>query len=207
MFDWNGTILNDIVLSHGSAVEILKAFAPGKQLPTLEQFRREMTLNFMQFYRNWGVPKDITAEELEVYRKKYFEEHRNNVELTDGAMEFMKLCRKMGMKVAIISGENQAILQKNVGRWFRARVRVHYTFGSVREKETVLMDILNAEKLSPEEAFYVGDSPGDVIATNNVGITSVALWHGGSYTSEEKLRASAPKYFVTSFDEAAKILL
>jgi phosphoglycolate phosphatase-like HAD superfamily hydrolase len=206
MFDWNGTILDDITLSHESALEILKIFAPGRQLPTLEQFRSEMTLNFMQFYRNWGVPDDTTPEELEVYRKKYFENNIDKAKLSDGAMAFMRLCRRKGLKIAVVSGENFQILQDAVFRWFRSRVYLDYVFGGVRIKEDIFRRIMCAENCFPNEVFYVGDSPGDVLAANNVGLHSIALWHKGSYASENKLLLAKPRQVTNSFLDLTEIM-
>ena len=55
VLDWNGTLLNDLPLVYRSVCQIFATY--GLPAPTLEQYRTEMSQEWMKFYLNYGIPK------------------------------------------------------------------------------------------------------------------------------------------------------
>lgn len=56
----------------------------------------------------------------------------------------------------------------------------------------------------PEEAWMVGDSPGDVLAGKAAGMRTVAVTYG--YRPEEELRAAAPDFIVNRIEDLLPLL-
>lgn len=207
ILDWNGTIMNDIQLSYRSTLALLIKFAPNHPVrPTFSQFCNQMTLKYMEFYWFYGFPKDKSKDVLVTERNSFFTKNMNETFLNNGVIEFLTCCNKMGIKIAIVSGEDSPTLENGVDRFIRPKVNVDYVRGSVHGKESVFQEVLKLYNCTSEGAFHVGDSAGDQVAANNAGLFSIALWYDGSYTTEEKLLATKPKLVISSFHEARKVL-
>lgn len=206
IFDWNGTIMNDLRLAYGSAVACLDRYVScDRPRPTFDQYQNEITVQYRKFYRAYGLSDDVTDEMLCEVRNAYFAGHLNETHLNSGVIVLMKICDLLGITIAIVSGDDNVILQKNVDRFIRPHVMVAYSRGGVRKKEPVFEEIMRAEGCIPENTIHFGDSHGDQNAANYAGAYSVALFYEGSYTSKEKLEASKPKLTVSSFWEALQI--
>ena len=79
IFDYNGTLLDDLPVAYGSIREIFRRY--NLPCPTPEQYRLEIGTNFMEFYYNHGFPRTTTAKELNVVRMEYYLDHFHEAKL------------------------------------------------------------------------------------------------------------------------------
>lgn len=77
----------------------------------------------------------------------------------------MQLLRKQGLKTAIITSENTFIVQKRA-----EKLKVDFLRQGVKDKLSVLKEILTTENLALEEVAYIGDDINDIEVLNAVGI-------------------------------------
>lgn len=198
--DWNGTFLKDLKVAHGSANNIFSHYG-ASVLPTLDDFKAGIALNYMEFYRRWGVPEDATSEDLNKIRREYFEKHEDLLSLNRGVPEFIMLCRSFGLKIAIVSGEDPKILQRCVARFLPGELAPDYAFGGVSNKELVFQIIMDEERARPSETLSVGDTAGDIFTAKQLEIFSIAIL--GGYNTKEKVLSAKPDFVISSFEEAS----
>lgn len=137
-------------------------------------------------------PEDLEAV-LDRYRAYQRQHHDRMTRAYDGALEAVRAVKQRGHPVAVVTGklcEPAARTLDFVG----LAPYVDTLIGSdscPRHKPDPQPVLLALERLgrTPEEAFFLGDSPVDVQAGNAAGVTSVAaLW--GACTREALLAAS-----------------
>jgi phosphoglycolate phosphatase len=202
IFDWNGTLLNDLKLVYESVVAIFKAY----QLPppTLDEYRNEIEADFMKFYRAHGMPAHVTGEELNAIRKQYFQEHWQEVELQSGARQLLQLCRDLRIPITIVSGEMKEVLEDRL-RQFSLAPLVNRVRGGARDKEHALADMLDTFKVDPEDTFYLDDSHDGITAAKHTGIFTIGFT--GGYYSPQRIVLAKPDKFVHALQDASTILL
>ena len=193
IFDWNGTILNDLPFVFGSVCTIFDRY--GVAQPTLQQFRDEIEANFMKFYYAHGIPKEVTADDLNKIRKEYFLAHWNDVSLHDEAREALAKCGKLVSNLAVVSSELYDVLKARLKQF-----ELEKYFSSVRAaygaKEKLLLETVNEFNCSPEEAFYVDDTYDGISSAKNVGMATFGTVNG--YNSSRRVVEASPNFVISS---------
>jgi YrbI family 3-deoxy-D-manno-octulosonate 8-phosphate phosphatase len=78
--------------------------------------------------------------------------------------------RAAGVAVAIISGEDSAIVHARA-----AKLNIDDVFSGVANKLDVVRDLCARRKIPPEEVAYVGDDLNDLAAMESVGLACAVL--------------------------------
>lgn len=113
VWDWNGTLLNDVALNH----EILNGMMERRGLARidLERYRALFRMPIIELYRDLGFTfEDETFEET---AKEYFGEYRRlfpQMPLSDGAVEALIAVRGKGLRQYIVSAMNEPDLVSQV---------------------------------------------------------------------------------------------
>lgn len=198
IFDWNGTLLDDLNLVYGSVTAIFKYY--NLKPPELATYREKITAQFMNFYYGEGIPKTATGDDLNKIRKEYFEKHKDEVMLNKNALATLKKLKTMSMKTAIVSGEMAGYLQKRLKQF-----EISHLFDKVcdgaYDKEKALTQTLYYFRVKPEESFYVDDTEDGIKAAKKVGIKTFGFIHPNSYHSPERILSAEPNYPIYSLDK------
>jgi len=202
--DWNGTLLNDLPLVYGSVQKIFKSF--GKTPPSLETYQKEITADFMKFYKAHGIPVDTQSETLNTIRKKYFKENGKNVALTNGAQELLEVFLGLDLKIGIVSGEARGYLQDTRLKQFHLEKYFDFVFDGVSDKTEKFKEVVKILEIDPGTIFYIDDSYDGISAAKNAGIVTFGFIHNGSYNSEEKIRSAKPDHIIKSLLEIIPII-
>lgn len=189
IFDWNGTLLNDLPIVYGSVKEIFSRH--NLPAPTLEQYRDEITVKFMDFYYNHGFPRDTKPEALNAIRKEYLQEHWREAELHDGAEDLLELSKSLGMHVAIVSGEMTELLEKRLQE-LNLHHLIDHVAGQAYNKEEVLISTLDRFGTKAENAFYLDDTYDGLMAAKHAGLITIGFQSG--YNSKERLLLAEPDF-------------
>lgn len=193
IFDWNGTLLNDLPLAFGSVCAIFDHY--GVAQPTLQQYRDEIEANFMKFYHAHGIPKEATADDLNKIRKEYFLAHWNDVSLHEEAVEALAKCGKLVSNLTIVSSEIFDVLKARLKQFGLER-----NFSSVRAahgaKEKLLLETISEFNCRPEDAFYVDDTYDGISSAKNVGMATFGTVNG--YNSMRRVVAASPNLVISS---------
>jgi len=78
------------------------------------------------------------------------------------------LARKLGIRTVILTGESTKLVTRRA-----EKLRIDHLRQGVRDKRAALMEILETEDISPEQACYVGDDLNDLGVLEMVGLAIV----------------------------------
>ena len=183
VWDWNGTLLDDLHVVIEAANESLSQFGLG---PIDEDdYRDHFTRPVRAFYDSlFGRP--ITDDEWEALNDTFHEEYYARVaaaSLTSDANRAMDSVEGRGWTQSLLSMSPQEWLEHVVDR-FGLRPR----FAGIRGlrgptgglKAAHLRDHLADLGVEPERSVIIGDTPDDAAAAKAVG-AGVVLYHGGSH--------------------------
>jgi len=115
IWDWNGTLLNDVSASLASVNDMLAL--RGKPPMDIDYYRECISVPIIGFYEK---AFDMENEDYEIIIKQYNEgylRHLSECNLTDGVTEVIDYFEKNGVKQAVISSSNNNQLIQNVTKY------------------------------------------------------------------------------------------
>lgn len=179
IFDWNGTLQDD--LHHIYECGVRRIFAHfGLPCPTLDEYRNEVSANFMPFYHAHGIPTDVGRDDLNAIMAEGFKEKGRPADLFPDAADVVRMLHEWGFELMVVSGYAQEKLDAAVSRSglgpFFSRV-----IGDVSAKEPVYEECVRISGAG--HVVGVGDTVEDALAARSVGGTAF-LCHRGFHTKE-----------------------
>lgn len=115
IWDWNGTLLNDVSASLASVNDMLAL--RGKPPMDIDYYRECISVPIIGFYEK---AFDMENEDYEIIIKQYNEgylRHLSECNLTDGVTEVIDYFEKNGVKQSVISSSNNNQLIQNVTKY------------------------------------------------------------------------------------------
>jgi phosphoglycolate phosphatase-like HAD superfamily hydrolase len=201
--DWDGTLLNSLPVYYGAVVQIFQSY--GVEPPTLNDYRDNITPDFMQFYWDRGIPRSVTGQDLNLIRSAYFEKNWASVELHPGAKELFLHCQKIGFEVFLTTAEVYEIGKRRLKEFgIRDLIRGWARGGTSRYDD--IADILAFCGEEPEETWYVDDTASGLEAAKDLdlGLNTIGFTQG--FNSAEKIRSADPDHITNSLFEIPRIL-
>ena len=199
IFDWSGTLVDDLP-AVWKATNFVLTQAEREEL-TLEQFRAEFCLPFTKFYDRF-VPH-IPLPQLEEWFHTQFRAAQDSVIELPHAREFLEFCaaRKIRMFLLSTVHENHFAVQAATTGFDRF---LEKPYTGVIDKRLKIQNILEENRLRPEETLFIGDMQHDIETAKHGGVFSCAVLTG--YNSLDQLRAAEPDVIVEHLGELRKIL-
>lgn len=114
VFDFNGTLFDDLHVAYGSVQEIFRTY--GVPCPTLEQYREEITSNYMEFYYDYGIPRATVDHELNAIRNRYYHKNGRSAQIRPDVERTMKTLFLDRIRLAIVSAESSVNLHRQLIR-------------------------------------------------------------------------------------------
>ncbi|MBQ3045005.1 MAG: HAD family hydrolase [Clostridia bacterium] len=191
IWDWNGTLLNDISASLASVNDMLAM--RGKPPIDVDFYRECIGVPIRKFYeKTFDMEKEDYSVLIEQYNEGYLR-HLSSCRLTDGVVEVVDYFNKNGVKQAIISSSNNAQLIQNVTKY-----GIFDRFDAVLGAE----DFLAGSKIERAENYLrhsggesrvlvVGDIEHDAEMAHKLGADCVLLTSG--HENRERLYAADAK--------------
>lgn len=202
MFDWNGTLLDDAKIAHKGVCKIFQHF--GLTPPSLEKYRDEITADIISFYYRNGIPPATSYDDLNKIFKPVIEEHWGVVELSQYANRLIRHCERENIPRVLITMENPAIIERRLWQ-FKLEGKFNDVVARARDKVAIMKSMLEKFGINdPKEAFYLGDTIGDIEASKEAGVVSIAYTSG--YNSRKKLEAAKPDYLVDGLWDVVLLL-
>lgn len=190
IFDWNGTLQDD--LHHIYECGVQRIFNHyGLQCPSLEEYRHEVTADFMtSFYWPRGIPKDVTAQDLNAIMAEGFKAKGAPPGLFHDAELLVNALALRGYPLAVASGYATAKLDAAVAR---SGLGTHFfrVIGDVRDKADAISKIVAEAGVRPERAAVIGDTDEDVLGAAAVGATPYVCTRG--FHPPERIEATREK--------------
>ncbi|MFE4583115.1 HAD family hydrolase [Streptomyces chartreusis] len=191
VWDWNGTLLDDVQL----AVQATAASLTGKlrgQL-TVERFRENFSQPLRKFYERLlerTVDDDELRQIIERYRSFYYKSH-HRCQLRSGALEVLSEFSSQGHQNSLLSLADHNYLTASA-RHFGIADRFTLIEGSRHRisagKTLALARHLEKLKISSPDSrvIVVGDTPEDAAAASILGLEAILVEHG--YATSDALR-------------------
>ncbi len=197
IFDWSGVLSDDIVPVHRATMNVFRKL--GVKTLTLEEFKKEFTSPYMNFYKKFT---NASQEEL---KKLYIKEIHSVGEPKPfpNAKQILEFLRGKGIKLAILSTVPQTKLEKELDGYGFRKFFVEVS-GGHHDKTGAIMEVMKRNKFAPEETAYVGDMTHDIEVGKKAGATTIAVSWG--YQAKEQLRRERPDFIIEKLEEIKKII-
>ncbi len=201
MFDWNGTLLNDLLIAYKAVTAIFQNF--NLPVPSLEKYRGIDSEDVMNFYYSNGISRSATLDELNSIYRPVFTAHLHEASLAPHVELVLNQCKRLAIKTVIVSATKQETLKQQAAQ-FGIDSKFDRLCGGAWKKEPVLRELIEEFKIDPKEAFYVDDTFDCLQAAKRVGVCTIGYIRG--YNSFEKVVAANPDHIVDSFFNVMEII-
>jgi phosphoglycolate phosphatase len=187
IWDWNGTIINDLDL----CVELINELLIERRLKTLnaESYREVFTIPVKNYYAKLGF--DFSQESFEVIGKKWMDEYeRRKFEcgLYDGVKDVLQIINQFGIGQSILSAYSQHTLDEMVEyhgltNYFTHIVGLDNIYAA--SKLHLGKDLMKRLGNGKGETLLIGDTEHDYEVACEIGADCVLIANG--HQSREKL--------------------
>ncbi|EKE29449.1 MAG: hypothetical protein ACD_2C00174G0011 [uncultured bacterium (gcode 4)] len=199
IFDWSWTLSNDLDNIHAVTMNVFEKL--GLSRLSLDEYKKEFTLPYMNFYRKFK--KDATREEVDGL---FMGELRSiwNPSSFEGVLEILEFLESKNIRLSILSSHPQEKLEQEIeDYWFAGFFQDIY--GSVPDKIDALKNLMKTKDFKPEETAFAGDMIHDIEAWKEAGIITIAAtWW---YQTKESLSDSNPDFMIDDIAELKKLFV
>src|SRR3989344_3132600 len=187
VFDFNGTLFDDLHVAYGSMQEIFKTYA--MPCPTLEQYREEISADYMEFYFNHGIPKTTTPDKLNAIRNRFYKTSGENARIRLDVKKTLYFLSALKIRVAIVSAESSTNLYRQLmlcGNLQRSFDFIKAEAWGENGKEKAFAQVVEIFDNEPDEMIYVDDSVDGLTSAKKVGLVPVAFTNSTAYNSKDR---------------------
>ena len=199
IFDWSGTLVDDLP-AVWKATNYVLAKAQRAEM-TLDQFRAEFCLPFTIFYDR-HIP-DIPLPQLEEWFHSKFKDAQDSVCELPHAREFLECCRAHRLRTFLLSTVHPKHFAVQAAATDFAKY-LDKPYLGVWDKRKRIHEILEENRLNPDETMFVGDMQHDIETARHGGVHSCAVLTG--YNTLAQLRAVEPDIIVEHLGELRFLL-
>lgn len=188
IFDFDGVLLESVDTKTQAFRELFGRVAP-ERLDAIIQYHIEH-MGVSRFIKFRYIYRSILNQPLTAAEEKKLDDRLSAliareilaVPYVDGALDYLKKYHRR-YRLFIASGTPQEELraiaqQRGIAHYF------HEIHGSPRPKKEIILDILDRNRLAPEEAAFVGDADSDMKAAQAAGIPFIARENGKAQAFE-----------------------
>ncbi|HEX3625129.1 MAG TPA: NUDIX domain-containing protein [Verrucomicrobiae bacterium] len=199
IFDWSGTLVDDLpAVLQASNFVLTQA---GKAKMTLDEFRAEFSLPFRKFYDR-HTPH-VPMPQLEEWFHAEFKRAQASVRELPHARAFLEFCRENKLRLFLLSSVHTDHFHVQCGvTGFGVYLEKPYT--GVWDKAEKIHEILEENRLHPNETLFIGDMEHDIETARHGGVHSCAVLTG--YNTLQQLRGAKPDLIVEHLSELRDIL-
>jgi len=201
IWDWNGTLLNDLDLCVSSINVLLEK----RNLPVLSARKYKEVFSFpvRDYYEAIGF--DFGKEDFEVPAMEFIDLYEKGVEkctLQNGALEILNFLKEKGMRQFVLSAMHQEMLERTlkhngIFRFFEgvAGLGDHFAVSKVQRGR----QLIGQFNIETENTWMIGDTIHDFEVAQELGIRCILVADG--HQSQERLLKTG----VTVLDELKKL--
>ncbi|MBQ7968455.1 MAG: HAD family hydrolase [Clostridia bacterium] len=204
IWDWNGTLLDDIQASYEAVNDMLKMYE--KPLITLEQYYSYVDTPIYKFYEHIFDLSVITMDIIKPLYGRFYLEKENQIKLACGAEKLLLRLKEKGVKQYILSAAHTDDLTKQAKRlgvyefFDEISASGDYEAGSKIERAKALFE---RENIDRAECVMIGDTLHDVDTAESLGID--CLLYSKGHTDSATLIETG-KTVCSSFEDIEKYL-
>lgn len=206
VFDWNGTLLADTVVTWRAANACLEFY--GAPPISLSRFRETFDFPILHFYKRNGCCVDDVLERLNQANTVFGEGYQNGVKklrLRKGARDLLNHLTEQNIDCTILSNARVQSIQPRLEQFKIEHYFKHIcgqpcpTGASIVHKTSKrerLEKFLEERDYKPEHTVIIGDSAEEPEIARHLGLTSIGITDG--YISQKRLRAARPNHIIST---------
>ncbi len=180
IWDWNGTLINDIWL----VVEIMNKMLKKRSLSEidLKKYREIFDFPVIDYYAKLGF--DFSKESFEELTVEFISEYYerfNECKLFNGAEEVLKGISDRGISQSILSASKEDVLTEKIKYYgidkYFCRItglENHYAESKVERGKKWIAEL----NLNPQEVLLIGDTAHDYIVSKHIGSDCLLIANG-----------------------------
>lgn len=180
VFDWDGTLMD----STHSIVSSIQGACRDLALPVPTDQEARWVIGLSLDSALYRVVPDLTAEQFPLFLDRYrahFHQRDTQLRLFHGVPELLQGLKQQNVLLGVATGKSRVGLDRMLAaqQWqqhFDITRCADESFG--KPHPGMLMDIMQALGLDPEQVVMVGDTTHDVQMAHNAGIDSLAVSYG-----------------------------
>lgn len=188
IWDWNGTLLDDLELSLGATNSLLK----DRKLPVLsvERYKDIFKFPVIDYYKEAGF--DFNKEPFEIPARQYmdlYHEGEHTTQLFPDVVETLTYLKDNSYRQIVLSAMedgnlNKMIRNAGISEFFDGIFGIKDDYA--REKVTIGKQVIKDLNLNPRECLMIGDTLHDAEVAEQCGFDCI-LYSGG-HVSEQRLK-------------------
>ena len=180
IWDWNGTLINDVWLVVGIMNKMLKK----RNLPKIdsEKYREIFDFPVTKYYIKLGF--DFSKESFEKLTDEFISEYYtrfNECKLFDEVEEVLKKIRNRGISQSILSASKEDVLTEkikhyNIDKYFCRIIGLknHYAESKIEIGKKWIAEL----NLNPQEVLLMGDTIHDYDVSKHIGCNCLLIANG-----------------------------
>jgi len=213
VFDWNGTLLNDIPANYAGFNETLKFY--GQPEITLERYRDTMDFPLIHVHTRNGVHPDEYLKHYDEATDIFFACYKpiaKGCALKEGTVELLDYLQDQGYDLMVLSNQNDAdlrdqIAERHVTHYFKiisGNQDNSLTFHAKTNKLDRLHDILADHTYDLSQSYIIGDSLEEPDLAHRMGLNCFSVTWG--CFSRERLEKTTTNHVIDDLAEVTEIL-
>jgi phosphoglycolate phosphatase len=189
IWDWNGTLLDDVVL----CVDVVNAMLRARGMPEVatEAYRENFDFPVRDYYRKLGF--DFLAEPFEALANEYISTYNSRVAecaLHPGVTQILEAVSRQGAEQYLLSAHEQRALAEalehfGIAGWFREVVG--QSDNHANGKIAAGLALIERLDLDPPRTVLIGDTVHDHEVASALGVDCILVCHG--HHSRKRLAA------------------
>ncbi len=206
MWDWNGTILDDLTINF-EIINILLKERGLKQMPSTDIYRNAFDFPIINFYLTLGF--NFEEESFSAVAREYsfmYDERFYETEIFPDAEGTLRRFKEKGIEQIIVSASQESLLQKQV-----CYHKIDHLFTDIigtrdiyaNSKVDFALQWMAQNDIKANEVLFVGDTPHDFEVAESIGCDCVLLGRG--HCSTERL-SSLGVSVLSSIEELEKLV-
>lgn len=206
VWDWNGTLLDDLRLTHSIMNGILK----DNSLPgiSLQEYREVFGFPVKEYYKKLGLDRvNRSFEDLSLDFISEYEARKGEAGLFSGAEELLGLIKNAGCGQSLLSAYRQRDLVRILGQFRLGKYFDHVSGLSdiyASSKVENGLRLIETIGIPSEEVLVIGDTVHDYDVSRAIGASACLLSCG--HQSYGRLRSSGAEV-LKDFQELKKFIL
>ena len=180
IWDWNGTLVNDIRL----VVEIMNKMLKKRNMPGIDvkKYREIFDFPVIDYYAKLGFNfskesfEELTVEFISEYYTRF-----NECKLFNEVEEVLKKIRDMGISQSILSASKEDVLIEKIkyygiDKYFNRIIGLenHYAESKVEKGKEWIAEL----NLDPQDVLLMGDTAHDYIVSKHIGCDCLLIANG-----------------------------
>ncbi len=188
IWDWNGTILNDVDISIQAMAKVLEE--KGFPAVSKERYREIFGFPISQYYHRLGLSScEIEHKEISTQYHKNYDDLFDSCKLHIGFLDLYRETKNQGMKHSILSAAQQEWLVSKLD-YFGIKSYFEHVFGlqsfTALSKVQRGKELLEVSGFNAKDTVLIGDTDHDVEVAKEIGVDVLIYADGHQHPDKFK---------------------